>query len=298
MLNLSPQQRRVFLEQAAGAWKWQRRKKEAEDKLALTEQDLLRLGDVCAELARQREPLLEEARRADDYRTKSNRLKELQIFVGLSEIHRLKEKCASAQGKLAPEVERLQDLVRHRSALEATLELKRTDIIANEKHFEELKNQENNLKQQLVVLEKRFTSLLGDMRERAVRKEAVLAQEEELKIRWLEIKKQRSQGQDELISLVTMLTAKEKKLDQLNDQLKNLELEHEQIQSTINTRRGQTIEYLSAQSAQSNALRSLEREEQAVKERRGRAKAAAEQASRRFAAMIELESKEDQNCKL
>ena len=111
VLNLSPLQRRMFLEQATGAWKWRRRKKEAEDKLAYTEQDLVRLRDVCAELERQREPLVEEARRAGAYRTKSNRLRELQIFVGLSEIRRLEERIASVQEKLVPEQQRTQELV-------------------------------------------------------------------------------------------------------------------------------------------------------------------------------------------
>ncbi|NLY51267.1 MAG: AAA family ATPase, partial [Firmicutes bacterium] len=56
VLNLRPEERRVFLEQAAGVWKYRQRKKEAAAKLAQIEQDMLRLGDLAAELGRQRGP--------------------------------------------------------------------------------------------------------------------------------------------------------------------------------------------------------------------------------------------------
>lgn len=293
VLNLSPQQRRMFLEQAAGAWKWRRRKKEAEDKLTRTEQDLLRLRDVCAELERQREPLVEEARRAHSYRTKSQRLKELQIFVGLSEIRRLGTKIAGVQERLCPEQEQLQDLCHRRCALEAGLERKRNDITLNEKCFEELKSKENELQQELVALEKQFTSLLGETRERAVRREAVLAQDQELSRRSFDLKKQQSEGQDELLALAVVLTDKEEKLSQLNKELADLELKHEQMQGDISRRREQTIAYLSERSAQSNALRSLAREEQALRERLGRATAAAAEAGARSAATVELQVQED-----
>lgn len=294
VLNLSPLQRRMFLEQAAGAWKWRRRKKEAEDKLAYTEQDLVRLRDVCAELERQREPLVEEARRAGAYRTKSNRLRELQIFVGLSEIRRLEERIASVQEKLVPEQQRTQELGQRRSTLEVELERRRADIAAHEIYFGDLKSRENRVQQQLVALEKQLTSLLGEARERAVRQEAVLNQGQELAGRCSELRQQQAQSQEELAQLAAVLTTKEESLALLNTQLQELEREHNQIQGRTSQRRERIIDCLSERSAHSNALRSLAREQQVLEERRGRAWTAAEEAGTRAEAVVQLQTKEDE----
>ena len=198
VLNLSPQQRRIFLEQAAGAWKWRRRKQEAQNKLARTEQDLIRLYDVCAELERQREPLVKEAHRAQEYRTKSRRLRELQIFVGLSEMRRLGEKIAAVKERIAPEKQQLLELGHRRSTLEMELEQRRTGISEQEEYLEKLKNQEKELHQQVAALEKHLTSLWAEARERAVRKEGILAQDRELAQRCAELEKQHSQAERSL----------------------------------------------------------------------------------------------------
>ena len=159
VLNLSPAQRRIFLEQAASVWGWQRRKSEAENKLVQTEQDLRRLKDICIELERQREPLIKEAEQAEIYRTKSNRLKELQIFVGLAEIQRIGTKIAALETKLAPERQRLLDQARERSELETELERRQAAITAYELHLEELKNQKASIRRQLDLTEKKHTAL-------------------------------------------------------------------------------------------------------------------------------------------
>ncbi|HHV08426.1 MAG TPA: chromosome segregation protein SMC [Firmicutes bacterium] len=294
VLNLSPQQRRIFLEQAAGAWKWRRRKQEAQNKLARTEQDLIRLYDVCAELERQREPLVKEAHRAQEYRTKSRRLRELQIFVGLSEMRRLGEKIAAVKERIAPEKQQLLELGHRRSTLEMELEQRRTGISEQEEYLEKLKNQEKELHQQVAALEKHLTSLWAEARERAVRKEGILAQDRELAQRCAELEKQHSQAREELMALTAVLTTKEGELAQRTEQLRDLELELEEMLGTLDQRRERTIDYLSERSAKSNALRSLAREEQALKERRERAVAAAEEAQARSAAMKQLQSIEEQ----
>jgi len=59
-----PEDRRKYIEEAAGIAKHRRRKERAERKLAGLDQDLLRLSDVLAELRRQLKPLLQQAEMA------------------------------------------------------------------------------------------------------------------------------------------------------------------------------------------------------------------------------------------
>jgi chromosome segregation protein len=64
VLSAKPEDRRIYIEEAAGVAKHRRRKQRAERKLANLDQDLLRLADVLAELRRQLKPLRQQAEMA------------------------------------------------------------------------------------------------------------------------------------------------------------------------------------------------------------------------------------------
>jgi chromosome segregation protein len=67
VLIAQPEDRRLFIEEAAGIAKHRRRKERAQRKLASLDQDLLRLQDVMAELKRQLRPLRQQAEAAGKY---------------------------------------------------------------------------------------------------------------------------------------------------------------------------------------------------------------------------------------
>ena len=64
VLTARPEERRTYIEEAAGIAKHRKRKERAESKLAGLDQDVLRLQDVLAELKRQLKPLKQQAEMA------------------------------------------------------------------------------------------------------------------------------------------------------------------------------------------------------------------------------------------
>ncbi|MDP9243198.1 MAG: AAA family ATPase, partial [Actinomycetota bacterium] len=64
VLHARPEERRQYIEEAAGIAKHRRRRERAQRKLASLEQDLLRLQDVLSELKRQLKPLKQQAESA------------------------------------------------------------------------------------------------------------------------------------------------------------------------------------------------------------------------------------------
>src|SRR6266508_4459347 len=64
VLTARPEERRRYIEEAAGVAKHRRRREQAERKLAGLEQDLVRVSDVLAELRRQLKPLKQQAEMA------------------------------------------------------------------------------------------------------------------------------------------------------------------------------------------------------------------------------------------
>ncbi|QNU65375.1 chromosome segregation protein SMC [Ruminiclostridium herbifermentans] len=92
ILSSKSEDRRHIFEEASGIMKYKVRKQEAERKLELTEQNLIRIKDIINELESQLEPLREQSEAAKKYLSLREALKELEVNVYLDSIDKLKEK--------------------------------------------------------------------------------------------------------------------------------------------------------------------------------------------------------------
>ncbi len=72
-----PDQRRVFIEEAAGVTRYKLRKNEALRKVKATNQNLLRINDIILELNRQMAGLKRQAKRAERYRMYQKRIRDI-----------------------------------------------------------------------------------------------------------------------------------------------------------------------------------------------------------------------------
>ncbi|GMA58878.1 hypothetical protein GCM10025858_33810 [Alicyclobacillus sacchari] len=101
MLSTRPEDRRGPFEDAAGIVKFKHRRKEAERKLEETENNLIRVDDILAELTQQLAPLAEERARAEQYQQLSDALEEAEITLLVVEIDRLHERFQQATAAVA-----------------------------------------------------------------------------------------------------------------------------------------------------------------------------------------------------
>ncbi|MBN1125589.1 MAG: chromosome segregation protein SMC [Sedimentisphaerales bacterium] len=99
LLQASKTDRRVIFEEAAGISKFKAHKKEAARKLERTEQNLLRLADIVAEVQRQLRSIKLQAGKARNYLKYSERLKELRVNYSLSEYDKIT--CQKSEKKAA-----------------------------------------------------------------------------------------------------------------------------------------------------------------------------------------------------
>jgi chromosome segregation protein len=94
VLTARPEERRAFIEEAAGIAKHRKRKERAQRKLVGLEQDLLRLQDVMAELRRQLKPLRQQAASAEKHRSLTEQADELSWRMAaarLRDLHRFRD---------------------------------------------------------------------------------------------------------------------------------------------------------------------------------------------------------------
>ena len=128
LLQSNPHERRLIFEEAAGISKYKAKRKEAERKLARTEQNLLRLGDILDEVERRLRSVKYQAGKARNYKQYTERLKELRVSYALNQYHEHSAALAAQQTDInALQNERaarsghLAQFDQQRSALEAEL---------------------------------------------------------------------------------------------------------------------------------------------------------------------------------
>jgi chromosome segregation protein len=78
----TPEERRYFIEEAAGTTRYKNRKLEALRKVELTNQNLYRVNDILAEIKRQMASLKRQARKAEIYNNYQTRIKILDVQLG------------------------------------------------------------------------------------------------------------------------------------------------------------------------------------------------------------------------
>jgi chromosome segregation protein len=80
IVSAKPEDRRLLIEEAAGITKYKSRKKQAERKMELTQQNLLRVGDIVAEIDRNLGSLKRQAAKAQRYIAYRAELEDLQLY--------------------------------------------------------------------------------------------------------------------------------------------------------------------------------------------------------------------------
>jgi len=83
IIDAGPEERRIFIEEAAGITRYKNRKKEALRKVESTNQNLLRVSDIMAEVKRQMDGLKRQARKAERYKKYQDQIKNIEIGLAL-----------------------------------------------------------------------------------------------------------------------------------------------------------------------------------------------------------------------
>jgi chromosome segregation protein len=132
VVNARPADRRVLIEEAAGIMKYKTKKRAALSKLEATEQNLLRIRDVVAEVERQRNSLKRQANKAERYRELDRRATELKLYLKFREHATLWEELRAILARLEPLQQNLTGVRAGIAASEADLETRRLKDLEQE----------------------------------------------------------------------------------------------------------------------------------------------------------------------
>ena len=98
--DAGPEERRYFIEEAAGVTRYKNRKKEALQKVHSTNQNLLRLNDILSEIKRQMTALKRQAKKAERFKKYQERIRTLDALFAIASHDRLTGKIQKADALL------------------------------------------------------------------------------------------------------------------------------------------------------------------------------------------------------
>lgn len=157
ILSDKAEERRFLFEEAAGITKYKLRRREAERKLEHTESDLLRLGDILAEVEKQTNSLRRQKGKAARYKSLTEEIRELEIKTGYREFQILRQKeiqLGDGSKNLADQTQKATaDLDRQ----EAEVEELRLNLLGKEKESNTLQEEINRLSEKGFEVEREIS---------------------------------------------------------------------------------------------------------------------------------------------
>ena len=149
IIDSKPEDRRHWIEEAAGISKYKHRKQETLRKLELTQQNLLRVGDVIAEVKRQMNSLYRQAKKAERFKEARKALKEIELTLTLRDYGEIQEE----KNRLEQELELQQGLLR----------TAREEIAAIQSRLQQIQQQLHEADRRLKTLQEQYYQQKGSL---------------------------------------------------------------------------------------------------------------------------------------
>jgi chromosome segregation protein len=132
MVEAKPEDRRLFIEDAAGVSKYKNRKDSAVRKMEATKVNVQRLNDIIKEVKSQLNAISRQAKRAEQYKEIKQRLKETDITLTLQNYAQLVEKGSSLQAARNDMQDRDDGMRANLEAKESVLEEMKARLLEND----------------------------------------------------------------------------------------------------------------------------------------------------------------------
>jgi len=220
ILSEDAEERRFLFEEAAGISKYKKRKKAAERKLEATENDLLRIKDVIAEVQRQVNSLRRQSRKAKSYQSLAEELKELELVINQNQIQKLSFSVSELDQRLEKADKNKQELLRKTGEKENDVLNLKSELLALERELSELSQGKMDLSQKSYKIE---SEIAVNKEKQKSLKEFILRSDEETKnlnSKLSTLKEELKQKEKALLKSGEDLKEKEKILFQIEYDLK------------------------------------------------------------------------------
>ncbi len=270
VVSARPEDRRIIIDEAAGITKYKAKKKEALNKLKDTENNLLRVNDIITEVKRQISSIERQAKKARRYKDYFDRLKLLEVKVGVFQLRENKAACDQLQEKIAvlqknkdlvlDEIQQLKEMIAQETEKVSEIEQRISEIHAEDMRLEnaiELENRQITFNRERIENLRRSDSRLGE-------------EYEQLQARKRSQQEKITQLQQELEALHFAIDEKAKHLEEKQQCLEVISGEIHKAKTTIKHHEEKILQLTSQQVGLRNELTEIMKEFQGTLARKRR----------------------------
>ncbi|TWT12261.1 chromosome segregation protein SMC [Streptococcus sp. sy004] len=257
IFNSKPEERRAIFEEAAGVLKYKTRKKETEQKLNQTQDNLDRLDDIIYELDLQVKPLGKQAEVAKAFLDLDEKRKQVQLDLLVADVSTYKQDLTHTQNELEKVQNQLAVYYQEREELEA-------DYSTKKDKRQSLSRKQDQLQDNLVELTRLTSHLEGQLDLAQLEQSQQTIQKEQLQEQTDKLTKQQGQLQEQIDdkqALITKLkqnlTIKQAELHKLVNQQEQYAISPDQL---IENLREEFVGLLEKEADLSNDLTALQAE--------------------------------------
>ncbi len=183
LVEAKPEDRRQFIEDAAGISKYKVRKESAIRKMEATKQNILRLNDIIREVKSQLNAVSRQAKRAEQYKALKKEVKETELILALhtyTDLSGQKETLGKTRDSLN---KRDMEIATSLKELEASIEGLKAEVLENEASVSEHQEKLYDIRNSINIKEQGIEHLKGKIKDIASQKQKNTAELELLRTR-------------------------------------------------------------------------------------------------------------------
>ncbi len=170
-VEAKPEDRRLFIEDAAGVSKYKSRKEAAMRKMEQTKQNILRLNDIHKEVKTQLNAIARQAKKAEQYKEVKQRLKDTELVLASQSFAELGIKNASLHEELQARQEQAETVKTQVDARESSLDEMKAKLLESDEQINAKQSELFEVKNSITIKEKNIEFSRASRTEAAERKD-------------------------------------------------------------------------------------------------------------------------------
>jgi chromosome segregation protein len=171
LVEAKPEDRRLFIEDAAGVSKYKSRKDAAVRKMEATKQNILRLNDIHKEVKSQLNAIARQAKKAEQYKEVKLRIKDTELVLSRQGLAKLAEKNTALQDVRTQMHEQAETVKAQMEAKESALEEMKAKLLENDELISRRQTELYEIKNSINIKEKNIEFSRRRMTEASERKQ-------------------------------------------------------------------------------------------------------------------------------
>lgn len=172
LVEAKPEDRRLYIEDAAGVSKYKSRKEAAVRKMEATKQNILRLNDIHKEVKSQLGAIARQAKKAEQYKEIKLRIKDTELVLSQQGFAKLSERNTALQDARSKCSEQADTVKTQMQAKESALEEIKAKLLESDELINGHQTQLYEIKNSITIKEKNIDFSRRRMTEASERKEA------------------------------------------------------------------------------------------------------------------------------